>query len=59
MWYYAYPDRANGYVMDDCYYLYDQEGVGSVVERDGLKGLIGDDLIIARFNYNEHIGFDK
>ena len=45
--------------MDDCYYLYDQEGVGSVVERDGLKGLIGDDLIIARFNYNEHMGFDK
>lgn len=59
MWYYTYPERTNGYIMDDCYYLYDQDGNGSIVERDELKELIGEDNIIARFSYNKHIAFDK
>lgn len=59
LWYYTYPERMNGYVMDDCYYLYDQDGNGSTVERDELKELIGNDYIIARFSYNEYIAFDE
>ena len=59
IWYYTFPERTNGYVMDDCYYLYDQDGNGSIVERDELKELIGNDYIIARFSYNKHIVFEE
>lgn len=59
MWYYTYSGNTdyvvNGYVMDDCYYVYDQEGNGTVVDRSRLKKLIGNDLIIARFSYNEYL----
>lgn len=42
-----------GYVMDDCYYLYDSEGNGSIVERDELRQVIGDDYsILRKFEYN-------
>ena len=59
IWYYTYPEISNGYIMDDCYYLYDQAGNGSIVERDELKELIGNDYIIARFTYDGHIALDK
>ena len=59
IWYYTHPEISNGYIMDDCYYLYDQAGNGSIVERDELKELIGNDYIIARFTYDGHIALDK
>ena len=59
IWYYTHPEISNGYIMDDCYYLYDQDGNGSIVERDELKELIGNDYIIARFTYDGHIALDK
>ncbi|MBQ7398702.1 MAG: hypothetical protein IJW09_07770 [Clostridia bacterium] len=33
----------SGYIMDDCYYLYDSEGNGSIVEREELREIIGND----------------
>ncbi len=58
IWYYTFPEYTNGYVRDDCYYLYDENGNGSIVERDELKEVIGDDSIIARFSYDEMIAWD-
>ena len=51
LWSYTYPEGMIGYVNDDCYYLYDENGNGSVVEREELKELLGDDPIILRFSY--------
>lgn len=59
MWYYTYPEFTNGYVMDDLYYLYAEDGSGSVVEREALRELLGNDPIIASFRYNEYVGIDK
>ncbi len=43
----------SGYVMDDCYYLYDSEGNGSIVEREELREIIGNDYsVLFRFEYN-------
>ena len=43
----------DGYVMDDCYYLYDSEGNGRIMEREELREVIGDDRsIIFSFPYN-------
>ncbi len=43
----------DGYVMDDSYYLYDAEGNGSIMEREELREVIGDDRsIIFSFPYN-------
>ena len=52
---YPYPIESNGHVQDDCYYLYDEDGNGSVVEREELTELIGKDGFIAQFKYNHHI----
>lgn len=59
LWYYTYPGIMYGYVRDDCYYLYDQEGNGSIVERNELRRLIGNDPIIASFAYGRYVVFDK
>ena len=58
IWNYTFPKYTNGYIRDDCYYLYDENGNGSVVERDELKELIGNDSIIAKFSYAEIIEWD-
>ena len=43
----------SGHVMDDCYYLYDEEGNGSIVERDELRQVIGGDYsVLLKFEYN-------
>lgn len=58
VWSYTFPKYTNGYVSDDCYYLYDQNGNGSIVERDELKAIIGDDNFILRFSYDSIIAMD-
>ena len=45
--------EGRGYVADDCYYLYDSEGNGSIVEREELRAIIGNDYsVLLRFEYN-------
>ena len=58
MWYYKYPDIRNAYQKDDMYYLYDENGNGSIVERDELKEIIGDDYFIQSFSYDSIIAWD-
>ena len=58
MWYYSYPDLRNVYQKDDMYYLYDSNGNGSIVERDELKAIIGDDNFIQSFSYDSIIAWD-
>ena len=41
------------YVEDDTYYVVNADGSGTVLERDELCGLIGNDGIICSFPYNE------
>lgn len=55
-WCYTCPGVTNGYRMDDCYYLYDENGNGSTVERDELRALLGDDPLIPWFSYDPYIG---
>lgn len=57
IWYYTYSDPEGtygieGYLCDDCYYLYDAQGNGRIVDRDELRRVIGYDSIIAGFSYN-------
>ena len=58
MWYYKYPDIENAYMKDDMYYLYSENGVGKMVERDELRDVIGDDLFIQKFSYDTAIAWD-
>jgi hypothetical protein len=59
MWYYSvYPEVINEYQMDDMYYLYDENGVGRIVERNELKELIGEDDFIQSFPYDSIIAWD-
>lgn len=58
IWFYTFPEYTNGHVRDDCYYLYDQNGNGSIVERDELKAIIGDDNFILSFSYDSIIAWD-
>lgn len=58
LWYYKYPDIKNAYQKDDMYYLYDESGKGSIIERDELKNIIGDDYFIQRFSYDSMIAWD-
>lgn len=51
MWYYRSPEYKNGLLPDDMYYLYDENGNGSIIEREELKSIIGDDSFIRRFPY--------
>ncbi len=57
MWYYTLPNIHNGYLRDDLYLLYDESGEGKIVEREELRDIIGDDTFIARFSYNEWLGY--
>jgi hypothetical protein len=54
IWYYKSYDEF-GYLLytgDDCYYLYDDSGNGSVLERDELRSIIGNDgAIVKTFGY--------
>lgn len=52
LWYYQYPDVSNSCQRDDMYYLYDQDGNGSIVSRSKLKRVIGDDSFIQSFSYH-------
>jgi hypothetical protein len=45
------PEDNYGFYMDDCYYLYNDEGVGREVQRDELRAVIGDDFIISSYTY--------
>ncbi len=49
VWYYS---RGRQRLRDDCYFVYDSTGNGSVLERDELKKLIGNDGFILDFEYN-------
>lgn len=54
VWKYAYSETKNCYIQDDCYYLYDADGNGRIVEREELRQIIGDDTIIANFSYGKY-----
>ena len=58
IWNYTFPEYTNGYIRDDCYYLYDENGNGSIVQRDELREVIGDDSIIASFSYDQIVEWD-
>ncbi len=49
IWCYKSPYHKNAYLADDMYYLYDEDGNGSIIERDELKEIIGDDIFIQSF----------
>ena len=53
VWCYEHPDILEC-PEGDCYFLYDDEGNGSVLERDTLRDLLGDDAIDAVFHYIAH-----
>ena len=56
--YYESYYEGRGYVEDDCYYLYDSEGNGSIVEREELRAIIGNDAwVLLRFEYNTTQGY--
>ena len=52
LWYYSFPERKNAYLRDDMYYLYDETGNGTVLEREELRNVIGDDPYIQNFSYD-------
>ena len=56
MWNYKYTDSTNTYQKDDMYYLCDENGNESIVERDELRAVIGDDSFIQRFRYDYRLG---
>lgn len=47
----VYRRKAEGYLQDDCYFLYDCHGNARTVEREELRELLGDDILIGRFSY--------
>ena len=49
MWYYSCGRMR---LIDDCYFVYDSTGNGSVLERNELTELIGEDHYIMDFEYN-------
>ncbi len=59
IWLHACPEWENACIVDDCYYLYDENGTGSILERDELKEIIGDDPFIPwmlyKYPYNTKI----
>ena len=59
IWCYSHPEIPFLHTMDDCYYLYDEDGNGRIIERDELKELLGNDNLIARFNYGEYMGIPE
>lgn len=54
----CYSSAGGLFSYDDCYYLYEPDGNGKVVERDELRTVIGNDPMILRFDYNSYIGWD-
>lgn len=58
MWYYGIDGIERAYQKDDMYYLYDENGNGTVVERDELKEVIGEDSFIQRFYYDAMTAWD-
>ena len=59
MWYYRSLKYKNGLLPDDMYYLYDENGNGSIIEREELKSIIGDDSFIQRFPYGSKMAVSK
>jgi len=55
MWYFNSPYNKNAYLVDYMYYLYDEDGNGSIIERDALKELIGEDVFIQSFPYGSMV----
>lgn len=54
VWRYRYRYEYNTFIDDDCYYLYDGEGNGIVIESDVLSEIIGDDSIIRNTHYEKY-----
>ena len=57
IWRYRFAESAeygwiDDHMMDDCYYLYDEECNGKVVDREQLQSIIGDDVLIWSFSYD-------
>ena len=57
IWRYRFAESAeygwiDDHMMDDCYYLYDEECNGKVVDREELQSIIGDDVLIWSFSYD-------
>lgn len=50
-WQYRPNSGGNRLLEDDYYCIYDAYGNSQVLERDALKAIIGDDLLIERFGY--------
>ncbi|MBP5767362.1 MAG: hypothetical protein J6X47_10325 [Clostridia bacterium] len=53
LWYYKHPAQNEGFIMDDTYFLYGEDGTGREVTRDELREVIGDDTFIAWFPYGD------
>lgn len=54
VWYYICPECMVGsHITDDCYFLYDEDGNGSMQEREELRGIIGEDTFILMFPYDQ------
>ena len=59
MWYYRSSEDIDGLFPDDMYYLYDENGNVSILEREELKEIIGDDSFIQRFPYGSTMVVSK
>ena len=55
LWYYKAPAPNKGFIMDDTYFLYGEDGTGREVTRDELREVIGDDAFIMSFPYGDGI----
>lgn len=53
------PDRRKTFVRDECYYLYDQEGNSSIVERSQLEELFDDRWFDQQFPYTSGYHINK
>ena len=56
MWWYDYSDGTSlrGEVMDDCYYLCDDEEFVTYMEREDLETALNDDSVVFHFSYEPH-----
>lgn len=58
IWFYEFSDIENAYQRDDMYYIYHSDGVGYVIEREGLEKYIGDDPFILSFPYDSAVAWN-
>lgn len=55
VWNYAAPQYTNSYLQDDLYYLCDEDGNSSIISKEELKEIIGDDSFVINFAYSEFL----